>query len=204
MAPNVDVRLVVPGDRGRVAASLAAAFADDPVFEYLVPGVDPAERERRIRPFFAVEVQMRARVAGAWTTPAGEGAALWAPPDRWRTGALDGLRMAWPILRAAGPRSMASMAALSAVEKVHPREPHWYLAVLGTDPGHQGRGIGAALLEPVLERCDQEGLPAYLESSKESNVPYYERFGFRTTDDITLARGGPTLYLMWREPEGAR
>jgi hypothetical protein len=52
----------------------------------------------------------------------------------------------------------------------------------------------------VLERCDAEGLPAYLESSKASNVPFYERFGFRVTQDLQLAPDAPTLYGMWREP----
>jgi predicted N-acetyltransferase YhbS len=97
--------------------------------------------------------------------------------------------------------ALRSMAVLSRIERVHPTEPHWYLAVLGTDPAHQGKGIGGALQRVVLDRCDREGVPAYLESSKESNVPYYERFGWRVTSELTLPKGGPTLYLMWREPQ---
>ena len=65
---------------------------------------------------------------------------------------------------------------------------------------HRGRGIGAALLAPVLDLCDEEGLPAYLESSKDSNVPYYRRFAFDVTTPFTL-KGGPTLHFMWRDPE---
>ncbi|MFD0534677.1 GNAT family N-acetyltransferase [Actinomadura luteofluorescens] len=65
----------------------------------------------------------------------------------------------------------------------------------------QGNGLGAALLRSRLDRCDTEGLPAYLESSKERNVPYYERFGFRVTRELPLpGKGCPPVWLMWRDP----
>lgn len=51
-----------------------------------------------------------------------------------------------------------------------------------------------------LDRCDAEGAPAYLESSKESNVPYYMRFGFEVTGELTVPDGGPTMWQMWRHP----
>ena len=72
----------------------------------------------------------------------------------------------------------------AAVSPFHPRKPHWYLAVLGTDPSAQRSGIGAALIAPTLRRCDDEGLPAFLESSKEANLPFYQRHGGRSTQQI--------------------
>jgi ribosomal protein S18 acetylase RimI-like enzyme len=81
--------------------------------------------------------------------------------------------------------------------------PHWYLAVLGTDPSAQGAGIGSALIGPTLGRCDAEGIPAYLESSKEANISFYQRHGFRVTQEIDLPQG-PKLWAMLREPHKAR
>ena len=196
-----DVRTVTAADLDAVGAALGRAFADDPVMRVLTPKLEDDERGRRLAPFFRTEAKQRARLDGVWTSAANEGAAVWAPPNRWRTSVRDGLGLALPILRAAGLRAIASLGVLQRMEKVHPREPHWYLAILGTDPAHQGKGIGAALLAPVLERCDREGVPAYLESSKVENVPYYERFGFRVTQDLVLPKGGPTLPLMWRDPQ---
>ena len=72
--------------------------------------------------------------------------------------------------------------------------------VLGTEPDLQGRGIGSQLLAPILARCDQERMPAYLESSKEKNLPLYERNGFKVTEEFTIPDGGPKLWLMWRDP----
>lgn len=90
--------------------------------------------------------------------------------------------------------------SLLGVERRHPpKPPHRYLATLGTEPDAQGRGLGTAALAPVLEECDRDGVGAYLESSKESNIDYYVRFGFRVTEEMKLPRG-PSLWPMWRDP----
>jgi len=89
---------------------------------------------------------------------------------------------------------------LAKVEGAHPRHrPHYYLAILGTRPDHQGKGIGSALLRPVLAKCDEEGVGAYLESSKERNIAFYARHGFEVTGEIHLPKG-PTIWPMWRDP----
>lgn len=77
---------------------------------------------------------------------------------------------------------------------------HWYLATIGTSSAGRGGGYGKALLRSRLDRCDAEGLPAYLESSKEDNISYYQRFGFDVTGEIRIPHGGPTVWAMWREP----
>jgi ribosomal protein S18 acetylase RimI-like enzyme len=92
-------------------------------------------------------------------------------------------------------------AGLEAIEKHHPDDPHFYLLALGVEPELQGRSIGTQLMRPVLERCDRERIPAYLESSKQRNVPLYERNGFRVQRTVDLPNGGPRVWLMWREPQ---
>ena len=71
--------------------------------------------------------------------------------------------------------------------------------MLGTDPAAQGRGLGSAVLRPVLEQCDRDGVGAFLESSKERNIDFYARHGFRVTSEIRLPRG-PLMWQMWRDP----
>jgi predicted GNAT family N-acyltransferase len=92
------------------------------------------------------------------------------------------------------------MAVSELMKREHPEEPHWYLAVIGSDPSVRGKGFGNALMRSRLERCDAEYAPAYLESSKPENVPYYERFGFEVTGEFRLPDGGPPLIPMWRTP----
>jgi GNAT superfamily N-acetyltransferase len=93
------------------------------------------------------------------------------------------------------------MAGVDALEKQHPREPHYYLFVLGVEPSLQGKGVGSALLGPVLARCDAEGMPAYLETANPRNLPLYERHGFRVRAEFAVPHGGPLTWLMWRGGE---
>ena len=180
---------------------LARAFDDDPVPLFLFPGT--WRRRRGLRAFFSIQLRHTYLDAGeVWTTEDVAGAALWAPPGKSRPGWSDLVPLAAvvPYMTGLGRRAADAVRLLASVERARPREPHWYLATLGTDPARQGSGIGSALLQTVLRRVDEEGMPTYLESSKERNVPFYARHGFQVTGEIHTPREGPTLWLMWREP----
>lgn len=88
------------------------------------------------------------------------------------------------------------------MEMAHPRKrAHWYLNVIATLPDQQGQGLGAEAIRPVLDRCDADGIPAYLESSNPRNLTLYRRHGFDDGDLPTIdLPDGPSLYPMWREP----
>jgi GNAT superfamily N-acetyltransferase len=186
-------------DRRALAATLARAFEDDPVWAWLFP--DEATRERRSRQVFQVYLADSLRVGQVFTTPDRTGASLWKPPGKWKLGNGAIVRSLPALLRAFGRRLPASLEVERKVESQHPTEPHWYLAILGTDPTAQGQGVGGALIRQVTDRCDADGLPAYLESSKQANVPYYERFGFEVTGETQLGNDGPTIWFMWRDPQ---
>jgi ribosomal protein S18 acetylase RimI-like enzyme len=94
----------------------------------------------------------------------------------------------------------ASVAVMELMEKHHPDEPHWYLMLIGSDPSVRGAGFGQALMRSRLDRCDAEGVPAYLENSNPRNESYYLRFGFEVTGEIKLPDGGPPMWPMWRDP----
>ena len=136
---------------------------------------------------------------GCYTDTDRSGGALWDPPGHWKLPFSQILQASPKMVSAFGLHVPRALRVLSTIERQHPRTPHWYLAVLGTDPIHQGKGVGSALLAPILERCDREGVGAYLESSKESNVAFYRRHRFEVTGEIVLP-GGPTVWPMWREP----
>ena len=93
------------------------------------------------------------------------------------------------------------MRLLNEVDKVHHEvgTPHYYLAVLGTDPLFRRIGAASAALQPVLERCDEEGLPAYLETQREENLAFYARQGFELQRMLDI-RGVPPLWTMLRNP----
>ncbi|MBW8487531.1 GNAT family N-acetyltransferase [Actinomadura parmotrematis] len=190
-------------DVPELAGVLARAFHDDPVWAWILP--DEGTRGRRLAAVFAILLEHVHLPHGA-TEAAGRGGgaeacALWDPPGAWKVPFGTQFRHAVPLLRGLGTRLPAALRALGAIEAEHPAEPHWFLALLGTDPPAQGHGLGGALLRSRLERCDADGTPAYLESSKPDNVPYYERFGFRVTRELPLpGKGAPPVWLMWRAP----
>ena len=100
-----------------------------------------------------------------------------------------------------GTRMPRALRTLARLERHHPSPDHWYLNYLGVEPRMQGRGLGVALLAPVLEECDRGSVPAYLEASSERNMALYQRHGFAVTGQFdTPGRGGPPIREMWREP----
>jgi GNAT superfamily N-acetyltransferase len=190
------IRKAAPGDVAALAGALARAFDDDPVMGWLFP--DPAGRRTTLPKFFTVHLTKIVMPHGeVYTTGDVGGGALWEPPGKWRLGAWGQVRMLPDFIRLFGRRLPLASRGLNLVEAHHPRELHWYLAVLGTEPARQGQGIGSAVMAPILERCDREGLPAYLESSKESNIAFYGRHGFEVTGEIRLP-DGPPVWPMWR------
>ena len=161
-------------------------------------------RNRWLRRYFVTELRHESlRHGGVEVARDGgriAGVAVWFPPGTWagtQVGALPG------YLRAFGRRVDVGARYMSAAVGAHPREqPHWYLAIIGVDPSRKGCGVGAALLRSRLERCDKEGMGAYLESSNPQNVPLYEHFGFQVTGVLDLPKGAPAITAMWRPARG--
>jgi GNAT superfamily N-acetyltransferase len=199
------VRSVRPATRADVrglSATMARAFDDDPLMMWIFP--DEALRRRRLPLLFAVLLR-RYYLASRATelVAAGDqilGGAMWAPPGQWPPPVWRQLAAVPSMCRALGGRLSVASETSSAIARCHPAGPHWYLSGIGTEPAQQRTGVGGLLLASRLDRCDAAGMPAYLESSKRSNVGYYERFGFAVTGEIQVPAGGPLLWPMTRPP----
>lgn len=193
------VRRAQAADLPALAGMLARAFHDDPVSEWSCP---PARlRAKTLRRFFRARLIQLETLGEVWMAGELAAAALWAAPGRWRTTPAEDLQLAITQLHPLVVWRLPLVTyGLLGIERAHPRRPpHWYLAVLGTEPERQGHGLGSAALQPILERCDQDGIGAYLECSKERNIAFYGRHGFQVTGELRLPRG-PLIYAMWREP----
>ncbi|MGI8663771.1 MAG: GNAT family N-acetyltransferase [Acidimicrobiales bacterium] len=192
------VREAEKTDVRAVADALTLAFADDPLMGYMLPRA--AKRPKQMTSFFRNDIRRALSKGIVYTTRADEiaGGAIWISPGRWKTGGVELIGQV-PVLLAFGRDTRRALDVLGRVEKIHPKEPHWYLAVLGTRPAQQGHGIGSALMHPVLDLCDKDGIAAYLESSKEANIPFYRRHGFEVTGEVAM-KDGPSVWPMWRDP----
>jgi ribosomal protein S18 acetylase RimI-like enzyme len=135
-------------------------------------------------------------------TSDGLAAALWAPPDRWQTSVGTTLALLPPMVRASRTKLPRVLRMVSLMESHHRQqsEPHYYLPFIGTATGGRGQGRGSALLAHMLERCDAEGRPAYLEATSPANRALYARHGFEELDELRWPGGGPPFWPMWRSP----
>ena len=199
MPTSAQPRRATPEDVPALGQMLARAFFDDPVATWSCrpDGLRPDVLVR----FNSARLRHLLPEGEVWTAPDCSSAALWAPPQSWKTTPGQDLELLRGILH---PRLLwrapLILRGLLGVERRHPHTPpHWYLAVLGTDPAAQGQGLGSAVLAPVLEQCDRDGVGAYLESSKERNIAFYARHGFKVTAELRLPRG-PSMWAMWRDP----
>ena len=188
-----NVETATAAEEAAVFAVLTLAFSSDPATRWTWP--DPKAYLEAF-PHFAKAFGGAAFAAGSAHRIGSAGAALWLPPgvgpDEAAIGALM-QRTADAQTAVDGPQIMQQMA------RYHPKEPHWYLPLIGIDPAHQGKGLGGALMKHATDICDRDGVLAYLESSNLRNVPLYERHGFEILGTIQ-AGGSPMITPMLRKP----
>lgn len=184
-------------DLVRGAAKAAAdGFQDNEIWAWMLPG---GWQRRRILPrhYRAMIRRVYMPRGAAWTTPGTLGAALWFPPGTLEMGRRERAAELFSLL----PEGIGCFGRggrwEDLMERHHPKEPHWYLQTLSVAPSAQGSGVGTALIQPGLDRADAESMPCHLETQRESNIPYYRRFGFELTNEISLP-DSPPLWLMWR------
>ena len=197
-----DIRKIRAAEVQPVARTLARAFFDDPHMRW-VARVDSKRMRTLERAFATFLGRVWLRHDEGYAHERLVGAALWMPPNTWQLGPLAQLLLLPAIVRDLRADTPRLLRALSFIEKKHPREPvHWYLPVIGVAPAWQGRGYGGALLRTVLQRCDAEQVPAYLEAGTPRSRALYERNGFESVEECRYAADGPPLWRMWREPKG--
>ncbi|MFW5686056.1 MAG: GNAT family N-acetyltransferase [Spirochaetota bacterium] len=190
-------------DASKAGVVLNEAFCDDPLWAALFAGETNAEEKRRA--FFEAPVRYCLRYGNVVASSDRlEGIAAWVPGEYaemtlWRMircGSLrTGMRMGASVARKLGRVFEQPIRD----RQEHMRDvPYAYLQVIGVSPAHQGRGVGGRLLRHVIEDCDARNRALYLETETESNVGFYERFGFRLLKRIVLPDVGLPLWEMAR------
>lgn len=197
MASPHEVSVVSESRRYAARAAVLMGFSTDPVARWMYP--DAAEYFGHFPTFIRGLAGKSFEAGSANATDDNSGAALWLPPGV----ESDEEVLTNLILQTTEGQIQSDLFGL--IEQMganHPNEPHWYLPMIGVDTRMQNRGVGSALMRYSLERCDRDGLPAYLESSNPRNISLYRRFGFEVTGEIQ-AGSSPTMYPMVRRPAKA-
>jgi GNAT superfamily N-acetyltransferase len=199
----VAVRLARRDEAALLGVVLADAFAEDPVFGWLIPPQVRA-RDIRLRTFFtSMSRGYLRRGKPCYLTSDASAAALWSAPGAWAMSLSQVILEAVPSGLALRGGLVRALRTQAQIEHLHAGQstPHWYLGYLGTRRDRQGEGLGTQMLRAVLTGADTDGVPAYLESSNERNLPLYERSGFRVIGELQALGYGPTIWRMWRDPQ---
>jgi ribosomal protein S18 acetylase RimI-like enzyme len=184
-------------DVPRIASTLARAFFDDPVFRWVCP--DEQRRRQLLPAFFTLIAQTLQRHDEIHLSADGTAAALWVPPGQPPVPDEQAEAFGHRLEQMAGVDAERVLAISKLIGEHHPPGSYRFLQFIGVEPAGQGRGAGSALLAHMLEHCDRERVPAYLDATSPLNKRLYERHGFRA-GDAYAPKGGPPLWPMWREP----
>lgn len=205
MPQRVQVVELRPEQFRAAAETLTRAFLDDPLWTFLLP--DAETRAENLRRLWAGVLRFSQVYGVIYTTPGTQGVACWIAPGRSRMSLWQQVRTGMALPRAVisfprGDRRRA-LTGLRLIDRAHrelAKEPHWYLMALGVAPESQRQGIGGSLLEPVLRKAGQHGLPCYLDTETEANVAFYGKRGFEVVHEGILRGSSPQMWLMVRRP----
>lgn len=204
MVDDIVVTRIKPDRRqlDDIAVVAARAFQFDPFFEFLMPSA--TNRARGLALFtraFVASQRTRGQVFVARRDDRILGAACWVEPEGYPLAIGRQLQQGVGALRALATRPSAmphGVKYLLAIDRAHPKELLWYLALLVVDPSVQRAGVGARLQERVLETADETGVDCYLETQNSDNLAYYRRFRYEVVDELHPVAEGPPLWTMRR------
>lgn len=204
---HLEVRALPRGEIGPASLVLARAFAADPFIGYFL--ADQRRRHLALPRFFSSvlhELIEQGAISAALYDGNLAGVAAWVPPDAGSPSTLARVRskVDAAIVRALFPRAAPRMLeGFTAIAEHHPEVRHWYLAFVGVEPSLQGRGIGKALIQPVIARADEDGDHCYLETPFPATHDFYRTLGFTLGPRLEPVVGAPPVWTMSRPPSPA-
>jgi hypothetical protein len=150
-----------------VTDTLALAFYDDPVLMWIVD--DGSRREQLLPAFFGAVAESYLGYDETYVVNEGVSAAVWAPP-----GAEDDEDLPAVLGESVEEYAPRLFEVLGLMEAKHPVEPLFYLFLLGTRPGWQGRraGVvryGSGSREMRSRRC--AGVPGGHQRAQQAALP---------------------------------
>ncbi|MCT9932135.1 GNAT family N-acetyltransferase [Planotetraspora sp. A-T 1434] len=183
-------------DAAVVGEVIADTFARDAVTSWLIPPVgDRLPIQRRFFTMHAAHALDHGDVYGIHESGELAGVAVWfTAPFPGIPGEEE------EIASFAGEYAERFRILGERMDKIHPHEPHHYLAFITLVRGRTGRGLGTLLLEEHHRRLDAQGMPAYLEASSEASRRLYLRHGYVDMPELLRLPDGPVMYPMWRAP----
>jgi GNAT superfamily N-acetyltransferase len=192
---SLPVRVATRSDLAGLTDTIWRAFEQDPLWSWAFPD------RRKLAPWWRFWIGSALRYPSVSIAGDFAAVAVWIPPGGSELTEQQESEVGPLLEELVGARATSVMALLERFDSSHPEgPPHHYLSLLGTHPEHRGAGVGMGLLAANLAAIDEEGLPAYLESSNPDNNARYERLGFERIGEFSTPDDSRRVATMWREP----
>lgn len=188
------IKRATSADTTSMVATLAAAFQDDPAFQWIMP--DALKRAAKLARFFRFAVAEDLAAGCALVSP--EVTTLWRAPGRHKQLPLGTIQSYLAFARIFGRALPRGHRIAQAMARHHPDMPHWYLRYAAVLPEAQGKGWGGRALRAGIAIAEADRLPIYLETARQVNVGLYQRFGFAVTAEWDVPGNGPRFWSMIR------
>jgi GNAT superfamily N-acetyltransferase len=179
----VIVRELREADLSSAVGIVARGMRDNPLHVAAL-GEDAEIRGQRLIRMFTVALPLifsKGFVLGAFDGGTLTGIAGMVAPGQCQPSFMEKLAFMPRLVPAVGGGAFARVGRWMGIWAQHDlRQPHWHLGPVAVDAHLQGTGIGSMLMKEYCARLDRAHVAGYLETDKESNVRFYERFGFQT------------------------
>ena len=143
MTSQLAVRRASAADIDSVTWIVTLAFAHDPLWAHAMARPDGGTAHHG--EFWRLFVEGALRYPWTWLTSGWEATSIWIPPGGTEMTPDQEQHLEKLATDRLGPAAGDYLQLLSRFDAAHPRaEPHYYLSLLGTHPGHRGKGIGRA------------------------------------------------------------
>ncbi len=193
-------------DIPKAVAVLTDAFQHDPISQKVFEA--ETKINQKLAAFYETPIRYSLKYGEVYATSENlEGIAAWLPGDLadmtiWRLIRSGAIRSGMKI----GPKLAKKMKPvfkpLHKERKENMKGKSFiYLQIIGVASEFQGQGFGGKLLQALIEKSEQIGIPIYLETEIEKNVKMYERFGFKLVNQITLSLINLPMWELIREPK---
>ena len=190
-------------DVDRVLDSVALAYENYPMFNYIVSGKSKAGSIKQI--IKSSILASKVDYIGLTFGENNEAVAIFIKPNYKGAPALPflfrgGLKLIFKHSLGIVFRLLNYENYAMKVKKKYSDDNCWYLYSLTVHPDYQHTGLASKVMQPMLDFFDATGQSCYLETNKDCNIAMYEHFGFKLMEKGFIPNTNVAHYAMRREP----
>lgn len=179
-------------DKELVTDILIRSFVDNKSVNYIIK--QDKKREQRLKYLMEYSFDICNLFGDVFVSDDRKGCALVVVPDRKKVTVKSILLDIKIVFSVTGLSNITkAIRRESAIKKIHPDTLLYYLWFIGVEPSQQGNGIGSKLLNEIIQKGLSENRTICLETSTLENIPWYEKHGFKTYQELDF---GYKLYCM--------